>query len=240
MIRIALFASLFATTTLFTACTDADPAGDELAGEVSDEEAGKDDGAGAFTYFGATYDPDCEGEVCTDRYLVRRIQRTSTTCGNGRNASSCFVDGIQWNGIALADSDAASFERSLKRGDALILKGDIVRPVVHPPERPQTWLSISEIWVAHGEESVDRVVALVQCANAACTKLAEKKVNSTRTATIQEVDFDASGESEAQIARATEALREGVIVVGDRYFPTSHTKGREATSYFTKAQIATP
>jgi hypothetical protein len=240
-IMLRAFLSSALVFSLLPACADG-AAPDELAGEsASDGEAGKGDTAGAFTYFAA--DPDlrqCSFDARCGGFFVSRPNRTSTICGRGLTASRCYVDSLDFSGTAMPASVAQSYEARIRAGESILLKGDIVPA---PDDRGSS-LHVTEIWVSGSETGVlDGVFVLVKdngirCITAPCPNLSETRLNSTRGATIDEVDFAASGADDETIGRASAGFFDGgVIVVGERYYPNKHSKGRVANQFFTRAPV---
>lgn len=222
------------------ACATPDP--DELAGESADDgEAGKtDDSAAAFTYFTVT--PDlraCSFNSRCGGFFVARANRASTTCGRGQVSSRCYVDSLDLTGTAMPKSVAQSYQDRIRAGETFLLRGDIAPA---PDDRGSS-LHVTEIWVAGSDIGViDGVFVLAKdnqrrCIVAPCPSINENRLNSNRFATIHEIDLTPSGASDETIERATSDLFDGgVIIVGDRYYPTG-AKGRAANQFFTKAPV---
>ncbi|MBA3391495.1 MAG: hypothetical protein H0T89_02570 [Deltaproteobacteria bacterium] len=106
-------------------------------------------------------------------------------------------------------------------------------------------LSVSELWVPGSETGVvDGVFVLakdngVRCITTPCPSIGETRLNANRAATIDTIDFAASGADDATIEAASQdiAAGPGVIVVGDRYYTNSgRGKGRRAAQFWTQAR----
>ncbi len=242
IMRTALFLGLM-TSILVPACVESQPA-DELAGESTlDGEPGKGDAAGLFTYY--TLMPDARacsldaGPDCGTGFFVSRVNRSTTQCGRGVPQSQCKVAAIDWAGTAMPASVAQGYEDELRAGKPLLVRGDIV------PSADDRSLSVAvtEVWVASQPEWVDGVFTLVKdngvrCITAPCPSLTEQKLNSSLSANITGVDFEASGADPKLVDRAQSAMySDGVIVVGYRDYDARGGKVRTANKFFTKAPV---
>ena len=247
MLRPTLLCTLLATS-LIGACATDDPevAPDELAGESElDGEAGKGDTADAFTYFQVTpdkracsLDSDCGG------FFVNRVNRASTMCGfrGATPQARCYVRTIKWDGTAMPASVAKSYEDRLRAGESILIRGDISPD---PADRG-AHLAATEVWVPGSETGeADGVFVLakdngIRCITVPCPQVSEKRLNANRAASIDTIDFTASGADETTIERAAEQLYTGagVIVSGDRFYPYSgRGKGRRAAQFWTQAPV---
>lgn len=240
MLRPTLICTLLASA-LIPACT-ASPATDELGEETAqDGEAGKGDTADAFTFFTATRDTRaCSLNSRCGGFFVARPNRASTTCGRGQTSSRCYVDGIDLSQTGMPASVRKSYEQRLRAGEQFLLRGDIAPA---PDDRGAT-LAVTEIWVAGSPTgTLEGVFTLVKdngvrCITTPCPNVGETRLNSNRSANIDEVDFSDSGATDAAIERAQNDVYDaGVVVVGYRFYPTRNTKGRTANQFFTKAPV---
>ncbi|MBS1117780.1 MAG: hypothetical protein H6Q90_8 [Deltaproteobacteria bacterium] len=237
-----MFRALLSSALVFSflpSCADTGPT-DELAGESNDGEAGKDDSADAFTFFAVTPDVRaCSFDARCGGFFVSRPNRSTTICGRGSTADRCYVDSLDFSGTAMPDSVAMSYQDRIRAGETFLLRGDI-SPA--PDDRGAS-LHITEVWVSGSSAGVtDGVFVLVKdngvrCITAPCPNVSEQRLNSTRHATIHEIDLSTSGADDATIGRATSDLFDaGIIIVGDRYYP-ARAKGRSANQFFTKAPV---
>jgi len=229
------------TSILVPACTS-QPA-DELSDESADGEGGKADSAATFTFLNLIPDTracslNSPGD-CGNGFFVSRANRSTIQCGRGPAQSQCKVQTIDWSGTAMPASVAKGYEDDLRAGTPLLVKGT-VEP--DPLDRGLV-VNVTEIWVASAPEWVDGVFALVhdngiRCVRAPCPSLTEKKLNSSLSAQITGIDFDASGADQDAIDRARDALYgDGVIVVGYRDYDSLGGKTRTANKFFTKAPV---
>lgn len=242
IMRTALFLSLM-TSILVPACAESQPT-DELAGEsTADGEAGKGDDAGLFTYYNLIPDTRAcsldAGADCGTGFFVSRANRSTTQCGRGVPQSQCKVQAIDWTPTAMPASVAQGYEDDLRAGTPLLVRGSIV------PSADDRSLSVAvtEIWLASDPTWVDGVFTLVKdngirCITAPCPSLTEQKLNSSLSANITGVDFEASGADPKLIDRAQNAMySDGVIVVGYRDYDAQGGKVRTANKFFTKAPV---
>ena len=244
--RTTVLCTLLATASLVAACATDDQVTDELAGESADDgEAGKGDTADAFTYFQVTpdkracsLDSDCGG------FFVSRVNRATTFCGfrGATSEARCYVRSILWDRTAMPASVAKSYEDRLRAGEPILLRGDISPD---PADRG-VHLSATEVWVPGSETGeADGVFVLAQdngirCITAPCPSLSEMRLNANRVASIDTVDFTASGADETTIDLAGNQLYSGagVIVSGDRFYTHSgRGKGRRAAQFWTQAPV---
>jgi hypothetical protein len=237
--RLSLFTAAL-SLGLF-ACSTEEPA-DELAGESDEDgEVGKGDSAAAFDFFAA--DPDlraCSFDARCGGFFVSRPNRASTICGRGSQAARCYVDSLDWSGTALPDSVARGYEEALRNGEKLILKGTIAP---HPADAGSVF-AVTEVWLPRSATGVNEGVAVlvkdngVRCITAPCPSLTEFRVNSNRFADITDLDLAASGADERALEIGSSALYDdGVLVFGDRYYPTKGAKGRAANQFYTRAPV---
>lgn len=97
-------------------------------------------------------------------------------------------------------------------------------------------LAATEVWLPGSVDATDLSGVFV-LAKQDGTRILERRINSTRFASIDELDLAASGATGEDVARATAALGgDGVLVVGYRY--TDGAKhGRAANQFWTKAPV---
>ena len=99
-----------------TGCaTDGVP--DELAGETDNDEAGKADGDGAFSYW--------QVELAGDGYRVSRPNRTVNECGGGVRGANCEVTSLDLAPTAMPGSVAKGYADRLRAGETLLLRGEL-------------------------------------------------------------------------------------------------------------------
>jgi hypothetical protein len=228
------------TSILAPACTTSES--DELAGD-SDADAvdGKGDSASVSTFFNLIADTracslNSPGD-CGVGFFASRANRTTTQCGR-LSASQCKVMQIEWR-TGMPPSVAQGYEDDLRAGKPMLMRGSLEPD---PADRGMTAV-VTEIWTASKPEWEEGVFALVhdngiRCITAPCPSLTERKLNSSLSAQITGVDFEASGADEATIELARNALyTDGLIVVGYRDYDSLGGKTRTANKFFTKAPV---
>jgi hypothetical protein len=230
---------LFTVVLGLAACSTSEPA-DELAGETAEDgEAGKGDAVAAFDFFAAQPDVRaCSFDARCGGFFVSRPNRASTICGRGSQGARCYVDSLDWSGTALPDSVAQSYEKMLREGQQLILKGTISPD---PADRGSVF-AVTEVWLPRVEGGVNEGVAVlikdngVRCFRAPCPSLTEFRVNSNRSANITDIDLSA-GDDRAVELGMNALYDDGVLVFGDRYYPQKDAKGRAANQFYTRAPV---
>ncbi len=237
--------SLASTSLAVTACATDDVPTDDLAGTTAADGAvddGKADASGVYTYFTLEADhrkcafPGCGGD------FVRRVNLGTTHCIDGSYQASCYVTGVDFDGLGLSDADLAKVEDYVSQGDSrVIFKGTIASTQING--KKFGIFKATEAWMSGTASSPDGVLvklhdAGIRCIAAPCASTSEKKLNSSRTAMIAGIDFAPSGATDRELEGVSDKLfADGIIIAGDRY--TVHengrtAKGRTATQYWTR------
>lgn len=242
--------------TFLAACgTSGEP--DELAGESPDDDAGNVDGkgdaaaGGVYTYFAIKGDMrKCAAPMCGGDYL-ERLNRTTTVCHDGKSAASCYTPELDWSESGLKPEvqgllDAASAQSTLSGGTKAIVRGRFARYGTQQVGRDMGRFIVTEAWIAQGTGAADGVFVKVKdngvrCITSPCPSTGEAALNTSRTASIHEVDFSESGISEEVLSTLGERMFQpsGLIIAGERF---SHkvnginAKGRTATNVFAKLE----
>lgn len=106
-----------------------------------------------------------------------------------------------------------------------------------PQVKPERALAATEIWVPGSRDAADLSGVFV-LASRRGDGIVERRVNSTKSAAIDEIDLAASGAADAALQDANAELASGgeVMLVGFRY---SHggKRGRAANQFWTKAPV---
>ena len=226
-------------TVPFAACTSSDGIEDDLAIEDNDSNAdGKADGSGTYTYFAIDRDQRrCVSPLCGG-YFVARVNHTTTRCANGQYAERCYVAELDLKATGLEGLPDERPGQVLIRGSVVAKKftsfGNLGRFVA------------SEVWHAGaGAGSPDGVFAKVEqtgirCFAAPCADKVERKLNSSLYANIADLDFDASGATEDELAPAFAALTgDDLIVAGYRYYvhgAAGYAKARTVNQFYTSVR----
>jgi len=244
MITSRLLFTLAFAAPLAAACTT-DVADDELAGDDVAQGDAKADGAGTATYYRLS--PDlraCSGPGCGGVYY-RLANGRSTRCLDGSRAPQCYAETVDWAALGL---DAATTDQV--RG--AIAHDLLIRATVRAAQSelgPFAELVPSEAWLAQGPMTADGPLARIEdsgvrCIQAPCPSLRERKLNSSASAMIADLDWDPSGATSAQIGDALDKMHgPGLIVAGDRTTvtgPGGEAKARTVTQFWLRAAAATP
>jgi hypothetical protein len=244
--------------SLMAACTS-DSVVDELAGETAEDDAaeGKGDNAtaagGAYTYFAVKGDTRrCAFPLCGG-YHLERVNRTTTVCHDGSASASCYTPELDWSEAGLTADARDKLALAAARGaigegvDALV-RGRFA-PTSKGKIQPELGrFIVTEAWVAQSESVSDGVFVKlhdngVRCIAAPCPSTGEKALNTSRSASIADVDFSDSGLTDEQIGELSHEMFEpsGLIIAGSRYtfkIDGRSGKGRTATAVFARLKNA--
>jgi hypothetical protein len=223
MLRTLSFASI-AFTSILAGCAaeqPTTPGSDELAGENGqDGEVPKADGVDNFGFMAVT-PTTCSGpQIWCSQFELARVNRSTTQCWGGGYAASCPVHSINWDALNLSASKVKTITDAIANktgGTKVLVRGTFKNFVEF------TALEPTEVWVAQRSGGSDNGTFVrifdrgIKCITAPCPQFSEGRLNSTRTAVIDGIDFGNSAEDALQ-QRAYDATSkpDGVIVVGDR------------------------
>ncbi len=172
-VSLAALAVSFAFSTLACAVTPEVAGDDPSDGDVEDSEAAVSIES-TSTFFTARQDMrKCMYPMCGG-WWVKRVNKTTTKCANGRWESECYVSEIDWSSAGLTSEDAYA-------GDA-VLRGTI-GSLVHPVGTFGVFKA-TEAWTAATagtpSGSFYRVTdTKIRCVRAPCFSLAADKLNTT-------------------------------------------------------------
>lgn len=248
MLRTATLAALpLLALVLVPACASSGDA-DELSGEAEDSVGGKADAApeGAYTYFAITSDlRRCAAPMCGGFHLDR-LNATSTTCHDGTKGTSCYAPVLDWSETSLtaAQQDTlvgAASVGAVSEGVTAIVRGRFAK--TNTTIRPELGrFVVTEAWVAQGDGISDGVFAKVflngvRCIAAPCPSQTEKGLNSSRSAGIADIDFEAGGFTDEALGRISNDLTApgGILIAGNRFsfsIAGRPGKGRTATNAY--------
>ncbi|HET9992297.1 MAG TPA: DUF6748 domain-containing protein [Kofleriaceae bacterium] len=214
--------SLLAAPILLVGCAVADTPGDDLSS--SDDAVAS---VGTVAYFQITRDlRKCQSPTCGG-FFLERLNHATTRCNDGRYRTRCYSSVLDWTDAHLSADDQAILT------DAAASSAAIVRGHFAPPA--ETLLPeigrflIGEAWVAEGDGvaagTFVRVIDNgVRCITAPCPHLAEATLETTRKATISDVDFTTADmtASEIEACNAELAGSDGILIAGDRYYYTEN------------------
>lgn len=194
--------------TLMAACAPVDDAVDDSLDGV-DEVASNPQNL-AFV----TLRPDtrrCISPLCGG-YWVRRLNRSTMRCVDGRYAGECYVGSVDWSALALTPERLADLQTLAAQGRAL-LRGRI------DPMRDARWSETGELVVSGGWEPLGSALGAgavwtasdngVRCVTAPCAHLDAARVNvaSSRTTLTEVLLSDVAGASRAELRRVSAALQ---------------------------------
>jgi hypothetical protein len=219
---------------------------------VSDSQGTYDVAATNTTYFEIWSDlRKCASPMCGG-WFVSRLNRSTTTCVDGRTAASCYAPVLDWSATGLTDAQQAPFLDACKRaavssGTYALVRGEFAK--TNATTRPELGrFVVREAWVAEGDPSTEGTFVRVQdnglrCFAAPCPSLTEQTLNMTTTANIAAIDWTPSGLDADQIAECTQDLfaPDGLLIAGYRYNYTVNgtaAQGRTITAAFQRILAA--
>ncbi|MEJ7596304.1 MAG: hypothetical protein WKG01_00220 [Kofleriaceae bacterium] len=128
---------------------------------------------------------------------------------------------------------------ALREGGAAGVVVNTARALTQPiidVEASSLSLAATEVWTpddaATADSDLDNVFVL---AKTVATKVSEQRLNSVRSATVDSIDFAASGASEAVVGAAQAALAGGGVIVAGPRFSTDGSVGRHAERFWIRA-----
>ncbi len=216
-----LFASLGACAAQDS--SNIQPGSDELAGETGDGEAAKADAAhdtfGYISIHKAT-NPQTN-PLFGANYSLERTNRTTMKCNDGSYHASCGVHAINWGSLSQTKVDKleallADEQSGARTGTQVLVKGQFKIYVDFSA------FEVTEIWSAQmkdGDDSGTFVQVFdrgIRCITAPCPTFAEAKLNSTKTANIEGLDWGVSAQDALQERAMLATQTSGAIVAGDR------------------------
>lgn len=250
--KILSFAALPLLSLTLINCTS-DEVVDELAGETAEDIAGdgKADAAvdGSYTFFELRGDTrKCAFPMCGGSFL-NRVNRTSTTCHDGASADDCYTPELDFSESGLSQmaidkitlaASAGVFEGVAKP----LVRGRFAKKNFTTPQPNMGRFIVTEAWLPQGTGAVDGVFVRLQdngirCIAAPCPSTSEKRLNSSRSANISDVDFSGAGINDEQLGELSHEMFQphGLIIAGDRFnvsIQGRKGKGRTATNVWAK------
>lgn len=213
-------ASTFVTGLLvsfLTACAPVED-GADLALDAVDEVASDPQNL-AFV----TLRPDtrrCISPLCGG-YWVRRLNRTTMRCVDGRYAGECYVGAVDWSALNLSDEALADFQALAAQGRA------VLRGRIDPLRAP--WSQTGELVVVGGWRPVTSAVNTapvwtardngIRCITTPCFSVEVARVNVV-TSTTEVSDLSLAGiaglsrDDEARVRAALANAEERVLLAG--------------------------
>jgi hypothetical protein len=217
-------------------CFAAEEITDELAGETdADSENGKADAGGEWDYYrvvrGAT------------GFVLTRVNRTTTPCGDDSEATSCAADRLDLVRIAGMTTEAqTAVEMTIPMAadtdhtPILLKSGQFERAT-----DGKVVFVAGEVWSSSRAGAVGQAL-FVKMKDSTVTgeKYREYKLNSARIAAAGAIDLAPTMAAPADITAAlaqTAAAAPGLIIAGDRYEATVDGRlvpGRRAIDFYTR------
>jgi hypothetical protein len=226
---------------------------DELAGETAEDAAldndGKADAAvdGAYTFFELHGDMrKCSFPLCGGHFLDR-VNRTTTKCHDGSSAEACYTPELDFSesGISQAGQDlirSASFQGAIEGSAKPLVRGRFAKKNFNTPSPALGRFVVTEVWLPQGPFAADGVFVRIhdnglRCIQAPCPSTGEKGLNTSRSASISDIDFSMSGVTEDAWGELVNELvaPHGLIIAGDRFnvsIEGRKGKGRTATNVY--------
>ena len=219
-LSIALFTFVAACATNPTGT----PGTDELAGENGqDGDQSKADAAhDNFTFIAVEKDAvTCGNPIVCTPYRLTRVNRSSMMCNDNQLHASCKVKAVSFSKFSQATQNkiAAAIEAETSgsaTGVQVLVRGNFKIYVDFLA------FEATDVWLAQRPDgdSTGTFVRIfdrgIRCITAPCPQFEEGRLNSSRSMTIDGIDFgDATTALQNKIYDAT-TKADGVIVVGDR------------------------
>ncbi len=233
---------LFATVAV--GCTDA-TVDDEFAVENTTEvDDTKADLGGTYTYY--IVKPDlrrCAAPMCGG-FWVERVNRTTTKCGDGRFAASCYVAEIKWAELGLADATRDEIIGTIHTA-SVVMRGTVGQKNFGAGIGKLGEFRPSEAWLGQGPNAPSGPFVKLEetgtrCITTPCPTFREKKLNDSVTASLAELGWDHADVDDEVVGRAiNELFVRNLIIAGDRYTvhgPGGTGKARTVTQLYTRAR----
>ena len=154
-------------------------------------------------------------------YWVRRLNRTTMRCVDGRYAGECYVGAVDWSGLNLSDEALADFQTLAAQGRA------VLRGRIDPMRAP--WSSTGELVVVGGWRPVTSTLTTapvwtardngVRCITTPCFSVEAARVNVISSATdVSDVSLAGiaglSRDDDARVRAALANADETVLLAG--------------------------
>jgi hypothetical protein len=232
-----------------SACTD-ETVADELAGPDEAEPAdGKGDAAaegGVNTYFEISRDMrKCAFPMCSG-FFIDRLNASTTKCHDNKQREACYTPELDMSESGLSDAALGKLiqaaELSTFDGVHAIVRGRFAKKNLTTPQPNLGRFVVTEVWIAQSAAISSGVFAKVadngvRCFAAPCASISEKALNTSRKASIADIDFSESQVPDSVLEQVGLDMFEphGVIIAGDRYnfsIDGRAGKGRTATAVY--------
>jgi hypothetical protein len=155
------------------------------------------------------------------------------------SVSTSAIAHVAVDGLASAPQavqDMLALDTQTRAGQVIAANARaLLMPIAAAETGPQLQLTATEAWLPGGGDATDASDDVFVHAKQSGTRIREARLNSTRTATIDLIDFEASGADGGEIEAARADLAgAGVILSGPRYTQAGKP-GRRALRFWTRA-----
>ncbi|HUS30637.1 MAG TPA: DUF6748 domain-containing protein [Kofleriaceae bacterium] len=232
-----------ACTLPLTACLDSSSSTDELdQDDATAGDASKADAAGGtYTYYFVQQDQRrCASPMCGGVFY-RLANATKTVCLDGKKADRCYAASSDLTKLGLDETNTTKVQDKLNYGEVLMRA--TIGSKAYPGVGTFAKLNAKEAWLPQGPNPVEGPIMKIEdsgirCITFPCPSLNEKKLNSSVTQAIADLQWDHSGASERLVGTALDKLHtDGLIVSGYRTTvtgPAGQGKARSVTQLWFK------
>jgi len=180
----------------------------------------------------------CASPMCGG-WFVARVNHAKTVCADGASRAECYVWNFDTTALGVTGRELDGFYAGLF-AQTNIVRGDLSTQSVVGHQ--VGLFTATEAWQAGAATGAPEGVWVEakdngnRCITTPCPDMTEHKLNSVLAANIADLDFSPSGATDDEIAKAWDGYaKDGLIVVGDRYFEGKY-KGRTVTQFYTRMQ----
>lgn len=240
-----------AMTLPLTACLDSSSS-DEL--ETDDaaigDESKADHPGGTYTYYFVKADlRRCASPYCGGVFY-RLANATKTVCLDGKKADTCYAANADYTKLGFGEYAMG------KLSENMAFKEVLMRATIGSQKFPGVSgtfakLNAKEAWLAQGPNATTGAGPLmkiedsgVRCITTPCSSYREKKLNSSTTVNIAELQWNESGANDRLIGTAYDKMHtDGLIVSGYRTTvtgPGGEGKARSVTQFWFKLTNEAP
>jgi hypothetical protein len=230
--------------SLLAACAAQTPSGttpsdDPLAGETDDGEKADGNGVDTFGIYTAIKVGafECNGAGSCTHVTLTRANRSTTYCADGTYKASCDVRSLDFSKLGLSSSKLGELTTKLQAsandpsiGAQLLVRGKYIHGTNQLyPNVDWVTFQVTEVWESGMDDgTVDGTFVMLsdngkRCFEPPCAATTENRLNSTRHADIDGLDWPQAYQKEITSPgwlpnRVDDAMTQtdGVIVVGDR------------------------
>ncbi len=228
---------------LAAACTESTVEDEFLVDDVMEVDDAKADLGGTYTYYQVEGDTRrCATPFCGGVFY-KRANATTTRCIDGKLAERCYAASADWTRLGLGESGTDKAVGALY-ARKLVVRATIGRKNWGPDLGVFGELRPTEAWIGQGPNPPTGPFAKVElsgvrCSTTPCPLFREKKLNSSASANLAELGWDASDATEELVGFAQgDMLDNKIIIAGDRYTvtgPGGRMAARTVNQFYTRA-----